>query len=110
MGSFMKCKFMCYVDILLILALIILGCLSHSLFEIAYGGLAALFWLVPLRLSFLSGKDESTQKKLCNTVGVFLLLPSLGIIAIGIFIPFGAYFSLSMRWNISSLSFRVCCP
>ena len=95
MQAFIKNKYFKYVNILPVAAILISGLLSQAYFEIACAVVAVLFWLVQLRLSSIINKDEAAQKKRCRPVGGFLLLPSAGILAAGISIPFQDYFGSS---------------
>lgn len=99
MRNLVRSKYFQCINILLILAIFILGYLNHSYFEMACAGCAVMFWFVQLRLSFVSDKEESIQKRDCKAVGYFLLLPTIGIITIGIgiLILFRDYFGISLE-------------
>lgn len=88
-------KYFHCINLPLIAAIFIIGYTSHSYFEMACASCGALFWLVGLRLSFVLGKEESIQKRQCRPIGFFVLLPTLGIICVGILMLFRDGFGVS---------------
>ena len=95
MGASIKSKFFIAVNIFLIAAIFILGYLNRSYFEMVCAGCAALFWLIQFRLSFILDKDDVLQKVKCKPVGYFMMIPSIGMITIGVLIFFRDYFGTS---------------
>lgn len=99
-------KFIHWLYILLVWVIFTLGYVNRSIFEMVCVICAALYWVVQLRLSFALDKDENAQRKFCKPVGFFLLLPSIGMIAAGIWIIFHPYMSISpqMPYCVIALS------
>jgi len=91
MRAFMKSRDLPYWHILLIAALFAVGALGQSIFVAACAGCAAIFWAVQFRLLVITRKEESVQKKQCKPIGYLLLLPTSGMLTIGIIIFFGDY-------------------
>lgn len=61
-----------------------LGYINQSSFEMISAICAALFWIAQIWLLFYLEKDEKLQKKRYKSIGVFLLLPTVGMIINGI--------------------------
>jgi len=104
MKAIIRSKYFKYINILPIVAILILGYLNQSYFEIACAGCAVLFWLIQLRLSSIINKDEATQRKQCRPVSGFSFFPSVGILAVGILIPFQDYFELSLQGSYTTIA------
>lgn len=90
-------------------AIAVLSYLNNSYFEMACAVCAALFWFAQLRLSFVLDKDEDVQRKQCKPIGFFLLLPTIGMMAAGIFTLFRPYMSasLEMTYCVIALSAAI---
>ena len=61
-----------------------LGYINQSSFEMISAICAALFWIAQIWLLFYLEKDEKLQRKRYKFMGVFLLLPTVGMIINGI--------------------------
>ena len=87
----MKTKLFHFLYISITAAIFAIGYITDSKFEMICAVCAAPFWVAQLWLYSGLGKEESAQRKLCKPIGWFMLLPSLGMIAVGIrfiFLPY----------------------
>ena len=91
MRALMKSKLFQYFNILLIAALFAVGLPSQSYFVMASAVCAALFCMLQLRLFSIRNREEDEQKKKCKPIGYFMLLPTAGMLAVGVLLLFEDY-------------------
>ena len=88
MWTFMKSKYSSWLSLLFVVLISIFGYLNKMNFEIFCAVCAILFLIIQRVLFGRVNEEEVEQRKYCRVAGFFLLIPSLGMIATGVYILF----------------------
>ena len=92
---------------LLIGMILLIGYLNNAWFEIICAVCTALFWPIQFRLTILLEKDERIQKKHSKPLCFFLLLPAVGIIAVGVLLLFWPFSMMSAPMVYGTVAISV---